>query len=119
MTASKTWIEIAEEFEDFSEISEAKFVRRRVWRMVKGELKKIIKKECRDSSGKAPGWKVKGTKCVKMNPDEILKKKKGARKATRKKKIRSKAIQRNRLIITKKKIAKGLIDRSALNREDK
>lgn len=113
-----SWLNIAKEFEEYSSLTEAKFVRRRVWRMVKGELKKIIKKECRDSSGKAPGWKVVGKKCVKMKPDEIIRKKKGARKATRAKVRKAKAIERNRLKILKKKVARGLVSRDVLNKVD-
>jgi hypothetical protein len=76
----------------------------------KGNLKKIIKKECHDKDGKAEGWKVQGTKCVKQSNEEQRNRIKGQKSAVKKKAMLKNKYDKKAAKVLKKRVAKGLID---------
>jgi hypothetical protein len=105
----KSFKEIAKKYKDY--LSEAKMKKMKKWVPdEKGNLKKVVKKFCSDSDGKAEGYKVvDGKKCVKMSPSEIHNKKKGMKIAQKTKIKNQSKIKRRAEKIKTKKIQKGLI----------
>ena len=105
----KTFREIAEQYQE--QIEEAKFKKVKKWKAdEKGNLKKILVKQCQDSNGqKAAGFKlVDGKKCVKISGAEKQKMKKTQKKIQRTKVKHTNKNSRRREKIQKKRAAKGL-----------
>lgn len=109
----KSFRELSEEYKTLL-IEGAKFKKVKKWISDgKGNLKKVIKKECQDSDGKKlPGFKVvDGKACKKMTPEEIKIKKKAAKKTQKTKSLHAGKIERNAEKLMRKKEAKGLINK--------
>jgi len=102
----KTFREIAESY-----LLEVKFKKVKKWKAdEKGNLKKVIVKQCQDSEGrKVPGFKVvDGKKCEKMSPSEIKELEKTQKKIQKTKAKHEGKNKRRAELIKKKRIAKGL-----------
>lgn len=96
--------------ESYAELLEVMLKKKKVWKPdEKGNLKKVIKKECHDANGRAEGFKVVGKKCEKMSPGEVKTKEKAMKKAQKTKIKNAGKIERRAEKIMKKKIAKGLV----------
>ena len=96
---------------DYSvQLEEAKLKKLKKWVPdEKGNLKKVIKKECHDMDGKAAGWKVQGKKCVKQSNEEKRNKIKGQKSANKVKAMRANKYEKKAQKVIRKKIAKGLL----------
>ena len=104
----RTFKEISIEYSLF----EAKMKKVKKWKPdEKGNLKKVLVKQCQDSDGKkVPGFKVVGgKKCVKMSPAEIKDKVKISKKINKTKKKNSGKLKSRTEKIRKQKVSKGLI----------
>ena len=105
----KTFKDIANQYQE--QINEAKFKKVKKWKAdKKGNLKKVIVKQCQDSEGKkAPGFKlVGGKKCEKIGGAEKQQMKKTQKKVQRTKAKHTGKNSRRREKIQKKRAAKGL-----------
>ena len=109
MKSLKTFKELSQEYSELLE--GAKLKKKKVFKPdANGNLKKVLKKYCADSNGKvAKGFKIEGTKCVKMTPAEEKEKMKTMKKVQKTKRKNATKIAKRAEIIRKKKEAKGLI----------
>ncbi len=110
----KTFKELSQEQNDLMidiSVSEAKFKKVKKWKAdKKGNLKKVLVKQCQDSDGKkVAGYKVVGgKKCEKISPAELQTMKKTQKKIQKTKTKHSGKNKRRAELIQKKREAKGL-----------
>lgn len=115
----KTFKEMSEEYSDLLESAIFKKVKK--WKPdANGKLVKVLVKQCQDADGKkVPGYKVVGgKKCEKMSGSERLQKTKTAKKVIKAKKRNSGKLAARAKKIMQQKIAKGLIDKPILPKDE-